>query len=175
MLFLITDGGIHTADYLWQHGVRPKSITFNLDQLLEDITYGDEETDTVLLVVHGCTTIKYGDVLAIISELQQATNIKGFTIMSNIPINTKRYNPPIEYVYYEGDICGKEVYLRKTNDLNGTSMTKLKTNPLDDFKNENTSEDEVDIGEVVKHYVEPAADSVPIKDIVRIDLFEDKD
>jgi hypothetical protein len=172
MVFLIVDGGIHTADYLWQHGVHPSSITFTREQMLEDITYGDEEQDRVLFVVHGCTTMKYGDALVIIEELLNATNIKSFTVMSDVPINTKRYNPPLEYYYYEGDIFGKNVYLRKSNDYKGVSMTKVKDNPLNDFMGENVTEDQVTIAPMDKQYIIPQNDSVPLKDVARIRLFD---
>lgn len=175
MLFLVTDGGIHTADYLWTHGVRPKSITFNRDQLLEDITYGDEETDIVLFVVHGCTTIRLGEVYVIIEELLNAANIKDFVVMSNIPLSTKRFKPPIQYHYYEGDIMGKDIYLRRSDDYTGASMVKVKEHPLKQFMNESVSEKDVDMQLVERRYLEAEPDGVALSDIYRARLFKDKD
>ena len=175
MLYLITDGGIHTADYLWTHGVHPKSITFNRDQLLEDITYGDEETDIVLFVIHGCTTIRLGEAYVIIEELLNAANIKDFVVMSNIPLSTKRFKPPIQYHYYEGDIMGKEIYLRRSDDYAGSSMVKVKEHPLQQFMNEATPLDEVDCQLVERRYLESEPDGVALSDIYRARLFKGKD
>lgn len=175
MLFLVTDGGIHTADYLWTHGVHPKSITFNCDQLLEDITYGDEETDIVLFVIHSCTTIRLGEAYVIIEELLNAANIKDFVVMSNIPLNTKRFKPPIQYYYYEGDIMGKDVYLRRSDDYTGSSMSKVKEHPLQRFMNESTSVDEVDCQLVERRYLEAEPDGIALSDIYRARLFKGKD
>lgn len=112
-IYLFSDG-IGLARYLVDvNGLRPAKVMWQQSTLIEQTIVVNKETDILLFVLQGCTTIRPIDSINILNKVYDLKVFKDIVVYTNIPLIG--YKHP--YILYEGDIfSGREAHI---NDILG--------------------------------------------------------
>lgn len=108
MMYALIDGDKYKLAYIWQMGIHPDVVMFDLLSFQKKIPYITAE-DSLLFLVSGCTTFSLSEVTKTVELLQSTKHLKKYLIYSNIPLNLGT-----NYVLYEGSPAQKNYQILGT-------------------------------------------------------------
>ena len=141
-LIVISEGGVHTLEYLHRNGVFPHVYVLKPSYFEEVIPYLSEN-DTILFIINGLTDFTLSEVYNFLNTLKGVKDdVKNIVVMSNIYLGV---NFDFDYYLYQGDL-----FYSKVKEVKGGKIVEEK----DKSKTKNKKEKEVVKNEIMFSFKE---------------------
>lgn len=109
-LILVSEGQVHTIEYMHKNKVYPKTVVFDCTKFKELAPYLSKN-DEVLVVINGATDFSLAMIYALLRDLENVEDkVSSIRVMSNVDLG--KIDTP--YYLYKGDLFyGEVVEIRK--------------------------------------------------------------